>query len=74
MDLQALTFVKLAEHQPVAFDPGKEDDYYDSAVALPWFVGAICRSISRTIKWLQAIRASGQRPPERLGKLGATTQ
>lgn len=73
MDLQALTYVKLAEHRPVAFDPGKENDYYESVVDVSGFVGATRKSITRTVKWLRIVGTSGQRPSGRLRKLKATT-
>lgn len=73
MDLQALTFVKMTEHQSVRFDPDKEDRYYEAAVELPRFVGATCTGVSRTITWLRATLHSGRRSPGRIGKPKATT-
>ncbi|MCR9139858.1 MAG: hypothetical protein NXI27_27955 [Alphaproteobacteria bacterium] len=73
MDLQALTFVKLTEHQTIAFDPGKEDDYYDAAVDMTRLARAPHKVLSRAARLLRAIRTIGRWPQERVGKLKVTT-
>lgn len=73
MDLQALTFVKLTEHQAIAFDPGKEDDYYGAVIDMTWLVRIKRRGLSCTSSLLHTIRTTGRRPLGRPGKLKATT-
>lgn len=62
MDLQALTFVKLADNRTVRFDPGNEDEYYDAAVVLPRFMSGVGQGISRTITLLRTGWQSRRQP------------
>lgn len=72
MDLQGLTFVKLTEHQNIAFDPGKEDNYYGTAVDMTRFARAARKGLSRAARQLHVIRSIDRWPRERVGKLKVT--
>ena len=53
MDLQALTFIKLAEGHLAKFSPEQEDQFYQTVPEVPQYLRKTVKTLVRAAKWLR---------------------